>query len=530
MLSVPVLIIGCGPIGLTGALLLSRLGIKTLIVDKRSKINNHPRSRLVDTNTMEIMRELGVEKEVEVTGLGPDWTQYNRWFDALAKKEIARIPSPTFHTIARESSPCLPVMTCQDYVEEVLLKKAMDEPNIELRFLTQAVDLKQTATETQATLTSRDGRVETVVAQYTIGADGPQSNTRSVIDSVLEADPRDVNSQDVIFEADLSKYVEGRKGGLLYNATEAGVLVFQPLDGKTRWRCQIVIPSAELIVQDAAKERIKLAIGTEDDINIEIKSMTIWQPTPGSTSHYSRDRIFLAGDAAHISVPTGGMGNNTGFAGIRNLAWKLAYVLKGVSPPTILETYNTEHRPLALRRIEVGVQTYERMIPIFAAHYANQDVTAAALGCRQYGDYDGVLLGYELSSALLAKDKTPPPTVEDETIDFVPVIRSGRRAPHIWLNKNKTQSVLDWFGLKYTLLAGSTTRFAQWQDIVNEIATGGFPIHLQFLPHQDSSVYSNEELVLVRPDGVIVDHWHDDDVENDRANQRLRRYLPALAL
>ena len=77
-LSVPVCIVGCGPIGLTGALLLSRFGIKSLLIDKRTALNTHPRSRFVDTNTMELMRELGLEKTVEDTGLGPDWTEYNR--------------------------------------------------------------------------------------------------------------------------------------------------------------------------------------------------------------------------------------------------------------------------------------------------------------------------------------------------------------------------------------------------------------------------------------------------------------------
>ena len=68
MIDVPVCIIGCGPIGLTGALLLSRFGIKTLLLERRGALNTHPRSRFVDTNTMELLRELGVEKEVEATG------------------------------------------------------------------------------------------------------------------------------------------------------------------------------------------------------------------------------------------------------------------------------------------------------------------------------------------------------------------------------------------------------------------------------------------------------------------------------
>ena len=91
-------IIGCGPIGLTGALLLAQMGIPVTIVERRDELNTHPRSRFVDTNTMEIMREFGVEKEVEETGLGPDWTAFNRFAVALNRLQIAAIPWPTFHT------------------------------------------------------------------------------------------------------------------------------------------------------------------------------------------------------------------------------------------------------------------------------------------------------------------------------------------------------------------------------------------------------------------------------------------------
>ena len=120
---VDVSIVGCGPIGLAGALLLAKFGIRSLIIERRSGVNTHPRSRFVDTNTMELMRLLGLEKAVEETGLGPDWTEYNRWFDSVANNEICAIPSPTFHTIPRVSSPTKPVMTYQDYVENVPLNR-----------------------------------------------------------------------------------------------------------------------------------------------------------------------------------------------------------------------------------------------------------------------------------------------------------------------------------------------------------------------------------------------------------------------
>ena len=144
MISKSVCIIGCGPIGLTGALLLAKLGVPTLLLERRGELNTHPRSRFVDTNTMELMRLLGIEKEVEQTGLGPDWTEFNRWCTSLTGKEHAAIPSPTFHSVPRASSPCIPVMTCQDYVEAELLKKVHEIDLIDCRFNTEAFDVTQT--------------------------------------------------------------------------------------------------------------------------------------------------------------------------------------------------------------------------------------------------------------------------------------------------------------------------------------------------------------------------------------------------
>ncbi len=524
---VDVCIIGCGPIGLTGALLLSRLGIKPLLVERRAERNTHPRSRFVDTNTMELMRELGVEKAVEETGLGPEWTRYNRWFDALTRNEYACIASPTFHTVPRSTSPCLPVMTCQDYVEGVLLEKVAADDNIDLRFHTEVVALSQDAHATHLTLRKLDtNEDEDVTALYTIGADGPGSSTRAVIDSVLQADPRPIHSQDVIFDADLSKYVDDRKASLLYTMPGPGAgVIFQPLDGVRRWRCQVFVPSAELIPEDAVRQRICTAIGTEDDIPITIHSMRMWQPTPGCTSRFSLGRIFLAGDAAHVAIPSGGMGNNSGFTGIRNLAWKLAFVLKGVSPPELLQSYEEEHRPLAQDRIDTGIAIFEAMGPMMLKQLAGQDITEDVHATRIYGNYDGVLLGFELRSGLVAEEPDAPIPVDDPIMDFVPAVRAGRRAPHRWVDDTREVSLLDRFGTSYVLVLGSEVRAANWQREITHLQDSGFPIASTTLPPQPpDSPYRNDGVVLVRPDGIIANHWKDaGDIDPASC---LRRILP----
>ena len=528
MTNVPVCIIGCGPIGLAGALLLARFGIDSLLIERRDEVNTHPRSRFVDTNTMELMRFLGVEKAVEQTGLGPDWTAYNRWFSALTKQQIAEIPSPTFHTVPRSTSPTMPVMTCQDYVEDILLGEARPDERIELRYRTEAIDVAQDGNGTTVVVRNLDsGNESTVRADYIIGTDGPHSFVREAIGSELETAPLATFSQDVIFEADLSQYVGGRKGGLLYIAAPSGVFIFQPLNGITRWRCQIPTPENEPLPEADTIERIREAVGTDDEVPISITSTGMWRPTPGCVDRLSSGRVFLAGDAAHISVPTGGMGNNIGFAGIRNLTWKLAYVLNGMSPPGILDTYHAEHRPLALARVATGVETTESMMKIFFAFYAGQDTSDAVRETRQYADYDGVLLGFELESPLIAKTAEPPPAVDDPTIDFVPAVRPGRRAPHVWVDEQRNRSVLDWFGTEYVLVGGASVPTDRWREAVDRVAQAtGFPVRWRQLPDAEAAPYDPSGLALVRPDGIIVDRWRDADVRAGDVAARLGRLLP----
>jgi len=522
----PVLIIGCGPIGITGALLLARHGIRSVLIERRGELNTHPRSRFVDTNTMELMREFGVEKEVEATGLGPDWTQVNRWSVSLCEGEVAAIPSPTFLTVPRETSPCLPVMTCQDYVENILIELARKNPLIDLRFNTEMTALEQDAHGVHAVLrNTASGQEDRCEADYAIGADGPGSVTRSIIGAELDAEPRAGFMQDVIFDADLSAWVGDRKGALLYTMTTAGVVIFQPLNGVRRWRCQISVQDENMISESDAIERIRLAAGADALTDISILSMSKWRPTPGLTSTFSKGRIFIAGDAAHIAVPAGGMGNNAGFAGIRNLAWKLAYVLNGAAPASILESYETEHRPIAQERVDMGVKIYEAVVPIFVAHFSGQDAAETAKGAWFYADYDGVILGFEMSSDLIAAESEAAPALASPISDYVPMIRNGRRAPHVWTDPANSHSTLDWFGTDYVLVAGAHVASAEWQVAVDELVQSGFPVALRQLTSA-TTPYDADTLVLVRPDGIIADHWSNAEIAAGLHATRLRQSLP----
>ncbi|MEM7276012.1 MAG: FAD-dependent monooxygenase [Actinomycetota bacterium] len=508
MSEVPVCVIGCGPIGLITALLLSRHGVPVLLVERRSELNTHPRSRFVDTNTMELLREFGLEGRVTDTGLGPDWTAVIRWADNLSVPPYAEVDSPTFHSVPGPDSPCVPVMTVQDEVEQALMTKVAADPDITVHFDTEVVELSQTDEATTLVLRhTGTGKRRTVTAAYTVAADGPGSSTRAVIGAELEGSPQPIHMQDVIFPADLAAVVGERKASLLYTQPPEGVLIFQPLDGVRRWRCQVSIGQPDPLTETDIRARIMASLGTTDGVALDIVSMRMWQPTPGCATHFRRGRILLAGDAAHVSVPTGGLGNKAGFAGARNLAWKLAWVIRGLAPASILDTYDREHRPVALERIAYGVATTAVMGRMMLGHRAGDDVAEHVAGTARYADYDHVLRGFELSSELIAPNHEAVTRSNDSGAGFRPLVRNGWRAPHRWLDDARTRSVLDWFGHGYVLVLGPACLAEMWRSAITARLGPSVPVEVRRLPGgRDIGPYTEDGVVLVRPDGVIASH------------------------
>ena len=523
-------IIGCGPIGLAASLLLAKFGVRSVVLDRRTGVNVHPRSRFVDSNTMELFRSLGVAKEIEKTGLPPEWTEHIFWLPNLSEPAFAAVTSPTFETRPRASSPCLPVMTAQDLVEQALMAEAEKSDLIEILFEKEVVNLNQSADQTLIEIKDvSSGEEQTLRAEYTIGADGPGSRTRNLIGSTLHADPRDVLSQDVIFHADLKRYVtEDKQATLLYVVNAAGVVIFQPLDGDSRWRCQITLAESEMLSEDAVKERIRHALGTTDSVPMDIVSMGMWRPTPGCTDKFYDHRIFLAGDAAHISVPTGGMGNNTGFLGIRNLAWKLALVLNGWADQKILESYEQEHRPIALERIAFGVQTTEHMTEMIRNHVMGSPIEEARQKTQQYADHDGVLLGYRVTSPLIAQSEDGIAPSEYEPQVYIPRVKPGHRAPHIWLDEASSVSLLDQFGAGFVLVIGAQLDHGTWKASAQHLSRDGFPIRSIAL-QAEAPIYRSNELVLVRPDGVVSDCWAHDMLDLFADISESEDFIPALS-
>src|SRR5476649_2834841 len=175
-MTVPVLIVGGGPVGLTASFLLSRLGIRSLLVERHPGTAIYPKARGINARTMEIFHQQGLEADIREAGLPPSKIGFIVWAKTLAGEEIERRVPWGQSGKRAEVTPVRPCLCAQDYLEPVLRRAAELQPLGTLRFNTEMTAFEQTETGVTATLFDTvSGATEKVTAQYVIAADGTQS-------------------------------------------------------------------------------------------------------------------------------------------------------------------------------------------------------------------------------------------------------------------------------------------------------------------------------------------------------------------
>src|SRR6188768_76123 len=204
MKSVPVLIVGGGPVGLSASILLGRQGVRSLMVERHAGTAIHPKARAINARTMEIFRQHGAEDAVRAAGLPPHHTGLIVWTRTLAGEEIERrVPWRAGPQSAAVSS----VRNClcaQDDLEPVLRAHADKQPLSELRFNTELETFEQDDHGIDATLADTvTGQRHQVRADYMIAADGAQSRVRRALGVQMLGEPDVYDSVNILFNADL---------------------------------------------------------------------------------------------------------------------------------------------------------------------------------------------------------------------------------------------------------------------------------------------------------------------------------------
>lgn len=512
-MNAPVLIVGGGPVGTLAALLLARYGVRSTVFERRENINLHPKSRSVSRRTMEILRGLGVGDEHLVPiSLPPAWTRVLVYTTTLTGVEIGRVRCPDFESIPVAGSPSLPHMSSQEKIEKILRDLADACDLIDFRVGVSATGFAQTDHGCELAIESGTSTGESIASDYVLFADGASSQAREWLGVHMAGQHELATVLDVHFDVDgLTEQVAGRIAPLLFVASDAGVGVYQPIDGKSEWRCQIFAPGEAFDAHDAA-DWVRATVGDET-LDVRVRSVRPWTMHSIMADQFRVGRGFLLGDAAHVLPPTGGLGLNSAVQGVHNLMWKLAGVIQGWAGPRLLETYDQERRAVTQVNAHASFLNSVNFGAIGDAYRTQGDVRGALRQAESYGRFAGLDLGVRYTHGAFTSDGTQPTPLQDTVADYDHSASPGVRAPHVWLQRGDHRvSTLDLFDSGFCLLAGQDgdkwVSAALELGIKHNIPMSAYAVngaHATITGEDWARAYGIDAsgAVLVRPDGHI---------------------------
>lgn len=523
----PVLIVGGGPIGLALAGELGWRGVRCTLVERGDGSVLQPKMDFVGVRTMEFCRRWGIVPWVHAAGYNRAYPQDCAWVDSLTGHEFGREPFPA----CRDEKP-LPQSPysrgerCpQDFFDPVLRRFAAQFPGTRLRHETELVSFREEAGGVLATVKDlKSGREERLRAAYLVGCDGGASMVREALGIAMSGSPVLTYTTNVIFRCAGLEKLHDKKPGYRYIliGPEGTYATLVAIDGRDRWRFSLVGDEQKRrLPEEEVRAVIVRAMGKPFDF--EILSMVPWIRRQLVADRFGTKRVFIAGDAAHLTSPTGGFGMNMGIQDSVDLGWKLAAVVDGWADAGLLSTYERERRPVAIRNVNEATGNLKRMLAprdakppaeIFlpgrehdAARKAFGDRYTAMMKREWFAP--GIHLGYVYEgSPAIVPDGTPAPP--DEVQTYVQTARPGSRAPHVWLGEDR--STLDLFGRGFVLLRlGGGAPAGGW--LIAAARARGVPLSVRHLEHAQAEAAYARRLVLVRPDGHVA--WRSDVEPNE---------------
>lgn len=572
-----VLIIGTGPAGSATAALLSTYGIENMAINRYRWLANTPRAHITNQRTMEVLRDLGreVEDEAYLFAAHQELMGENVFCESLAGEEIGRMKSWGNHPLSKAehlmASPTMMNDLPQTFMEPLLFKTACSR-GTQARMSTEYLSHEQDAEGVTTTCHDRlSGKNFTVRSKYLIGADGGNSLVAEHAGMPFEGKMGVGGSMNILFRADLSKYVAHRPS-VLYWVMQPGADVGGIGMGLVRmvrpwnewlivWGYDINQPAPEVdevMATDVARQLVG-----DPELTIELISANTWTVNNMYATHMQKDRVFIMGDAAHRHPPSNGLGSNTSIQDSFNLAWKLAAVLKGQAAPALLDSYSVERAPVAKQIVTRANQSIAEFGPIFEAlgmgegvdpevmqknlvarcdstdaAEAQRDAIRKAIAFKKYEfDAHGVEMNQRYKSDAVVTDGQSEPAFErDAELHYQATTWPGARVPHCWLFDHDTGeqfSTLDLSG------GGSFTLFTgiggeAWEEVAKSVGAEfglNVVVHVigprrKYVDHTGdwarAREVSDKGCVLVRPDQHVA--WRSTGLSNDPTGD-MRRVL-----
>jgi 2-polyprenyl-6-methoxyphenol hydroxylase-like FAD-dependent oxidoreductase len=334
-----VIIIGAGPTGLSLACQLIRYGIDFVIIEKNEGVTPYSKALGVHARTLEIYEQLGIVEQALSQGTIAGKVRMIAGGKVRGEVDLSNL--------GQGLSPYPYMLVLEQSKNERLLYEYMQAHGKDVHWQTELESLSQTETHVAAHVKPASGEANTIEAKYLVGCDGPKSPVRhalglSFAGSTLER---------LFYVADVEIEWQFSHDALNVCLAKNSGIAFFPMPGENRYRIVGAFPEGfEKDEGEVLYEEIEQRIKAEANIALEISHVNWFSTYKVHTRHvekFSSGRCFLAGDSAHIHTPAGGQGMNTGIQDAYNLAWKLAFVLRGKADAKILDSYNEERLPNA---------------------------------------------------------------------------------------------------------------------------------------------------------------------------------------
>ncbi len=475
-----VLIVGAGPAGMTCALLLSRLGLPSRIVERRTAPQSAPAAHVVNARTFEIFRAAGVDmRAIAAACKDPADAGQVLWVTTLAGEEIGRLRYEQQGEDSLAFTPTPLRNLSQHHLEPILLGELRRCANIDIAHGHEWESGEQDNEGVTSKIRNHaGGAVYEARSRWLIAADGAASPIRKLL-GIQPVGPDRLQSFVMIhFEANLRGLVGHRPGVLYWTTAPGSIGTFVAHDIDSTWVYMHPWDPDNESVQDYSEGTcaaiVRRAMGT-DAYPFTIRTIRTWTMTAQVAERYRERRIFLVGDSAHRFPPTGGLGLNTGVQDAHNLAWKVAAVEAGWARAALLDTYEAERRPVAQQNADVSLRNAVRLGEVYQAlpsedlelcaggtapaapgATAGDALRAAIANQAEHFDMLGLQLGFAYESGAMVDDGSERAAGAESVRDYVPSARPGSRIPHAWVTRAGVRvSSLDLFAYdRFTLVAG----------------------------------------------------------------------------
>jgi 3-(3-hydroxy-phenyl)propionate hydroxylase len=454
----PIAIVGAGPIGLALAIDLAQRGVASVLLDDNDRIGDGSRAICFAKRTLEIFDRLDMAKPALDKGV--EWRVGKVFHKDALLYQFDLLPEPG------HKMPAF-INIQQYYVEKFLIDRALATGLVDVRWRNRVMGIDRHTTHVGLTIDTPEGPYR-IDADWVAACDGARSPVRAMLG--LDFAGEQFEEQFLIADVKMHAPFPTERWFWFeppFHDGQSTLLHKQP-DGV--WRIDLQLsPTADAEYErrpEVVRPRVARMLGHDD---FELEWVSIYRFQCRRIERFVHGRVVFAGDSAHQVSPFGARGANSGLQDAENLAWKLASVLKGESPATLIETYNLERIAAADENIAHSTRSTDFIAPQSSPEKVLRD---AALALAPKADFAKRMINPGRLSTASAYALSPLSTADTDTWTAGPA--PGAPAPDAPLTDRNGRScyLSEALGPDFTLLVRTPAPLDALPDRVALVAIG----------------------------------------------------------